>query len=180
MASSPNWVGPPCLTAKPPHLPGPQRLREPNPPAGWSPPSQARAGGPPWGRVLRVACGVCARSPGAPHCVTRCHKPPAGGLEAPGLPDKKLVGLVAPGGTQQGWEALQCTSHRPRGSSPCGVCRTAPVSWKPPPVYTVLGSVKILTLLGGKWKKPDETLFSLATGHAGGADAICQPAPARD
>lgn len=66
------------------------------------------------------------RKPTSTNSVTRYHKPPAGGPEAPGLPDKELVGLVAPGGTQQGWEALQCTSHGPRGSSPCGLCRPAP------------------------------------------------------
>lgn len=126
-------LGPPGLTAKPPHLPGPSLLREPNPPARWYLPSQAQAGGPPWGWVLRVACGACAWGPGAPRCqhgrepapeggggehplgpALKAGSPQApagslgatspteGGPEAPGLPDKELVGLVAPGGTQQG------------------------------------------------------------------------------
>lgn len=169
MASSPNWVGSPCLTAKPPHLPGPQLLREPNPPARWYLPSQARAGGPPWGRVLRVACGVCAQGPGAPHC-QRGRKPgpeggvgsvpqspaletgspqaptaslgatspTAGGPEASGLPDKELVGLMAPRGMQQGWEALQSTSHGPRRSSPCrSVQNSARLLETAPSLYSI-------------------------------------------
>lgn len=39
---------------------------------------------------------------------------------------------------------------------------------KPPPVWTALGFVKILKLLGRKWKKPGERLFSLAVGHIRG------------
>lgn len=101
--------------------------------------------------------------------VPGCHEPHGGGHRNPGLPDEEFAGLTAPGGVQQGWDAPQSVSHGPPDSSPRRSVQSSAVSWKPLPVYTALGFVKILTLLEGKWKKPDEMFFSLATGHVRGS-----------
>jgi hypothetical protein len=42
--------------------------------------------------------------------------------------------------------------------------------WKLPPVWAALGFVKILKLLGRKWKKPGKRLFSPAAGHIRGGE----------
>lgn len=41
---------------------------------------------------------------------------------------------------------------------------------KLPPLWAALGFVKILKLLGRKWKKPGKRLFSPAAGHIRGGE----------
>lgn len=48
---------------------------------------------------------------------------------------------------------------------------------EPPPVWTALGFVKILELLGRKWKKPGKRLFSPAAGHIRGESRLSASLP---
>lgn len=137
-------------------------------------PPTARPGGsqrPGWGRPseLLPEPSTAGSKPTGAGRVPWCHEPHGGGHRNPGLPGEELVGLTAPGEVRQGWDAPQSVSHGPPDSSPCRSVQSSAVSWRPLPVYTALGFVKILTLLGGKWKKPDETLLSLAMGHVRGS-----------
>lgn len=173
--SQPHWLAgtsvprPRCTTLELGPICGPQSVC----PGSWSPPppaqegASARGGGGPLSFSLSPA--LRAVSPRAPAGSLGATSPTEGGHRNPGLPGEELVGLTAPGEVRQGWDAPQSVSHGPPDSSPCRSVQSSAVSWRPLPVYTALGFVKILTLLGGKWKKPDETLLSLAMGHVRGS-----------
>lgn len=90
---------------------------------------------------------------------------------------KEQGGLAPPGGALEAGAAAR--NSRPRTPLPRQRMRSVAVSWKLHPADAPRGSVKILNLLGGKWKKPDRAVQP-GQGARQGADAISRPRLARD
>lgn len=180
-APSQAQAPPPCpLPAE--HVPGPGTAPPPRPPRdrGVSHTCHARGGhhvGEGW--VPRWPCGhtptkgtSSAQGPRTPR-----HPGPRGTEDVAPSRWKEQGALALPGGALEAGAAAR--NSRPRTQLPRQRMRSVAVSWKLHPADAPRGSVKILNLLGGKWKKPDRAVQP-GQGARQGADAISRPRLARD